>query len=118
MLRAHVYATRADAEHAIAAIDAARNPDGTEELTLPDGTRERRPAKTWAIPIELEDGRFAVAYKSARLAALADREVTVRGERVRVPRERDVVDLETEEQPDGRVIVRERRVREGGTRVR
>lgn len=60
MLKVYVYASRAVAERAIAAIDAARHPDGIEELTLPDGTRERRPAKTWAHPIELGDGRFAV----------------------------------------------------------
>lgn len=109
MLRAHVYATRAGAERAVAVIDTARSPDGTEEVTLPDGTRERRPAKTWALPIELDDGRCAVPWKGERLTALSGREVTVRGERVRVPRADDVVELETEEQPDGRVVVREKR---------
>lgn len=59
-MRVHIYATRELAQNAIAAIDAARNPDGTEEVTLPDGTRERRAAKAWAFPIELEDGRWAV----------------------------------------------------------
>lgn len=105
MLRARIYATREDAERAISAIDAARHPDGMEEVRLPDGTTERRPAKTWALPIELEDGRFAVPWKE-RLSAIEGREVTVRGERVRVPRAQDVVDLKTEEQPDGRVVVR------------
>lgn len=32
----------------------------------------------------------------------------VRGERLRLPRAQDVLDLETEEQPDGRVVVREK----------
>lgn len=57
----YIYLTRDEAELAIAAIDAARHPDGTEEVTLPDGTRERRTAKTWTFPVELEDGRWAVA---------------------------------------------------------
>lgn len=108
MLKAHVYASRAFAERAIAAIDAARHPDGTEELTLPDGTRERRPAKTWAHPIELEDGRFAVPVSLRQLAAIEGREVTVRGERLHVPSAQDVVEIEAEEQPDGRVVLRER----------
>lgn len=114
MLRAHVYASRAAAERAIAAIDAARHPDGTEVVTLPDGTRERRPAKTWALPVELEDGRFAVPYEAQRLGPLADREVTVGGRRTRVPRAEEAVDLDTEELPDGRVVAREKPAAGGG----
>lgn len=56
----HIYATRELAQGAIDTIDAARNPDGTEDVTLSNGSIETRPAKTWAHPIELEDGRFAV----------------------------------------------------------
>ena len=142
MLRAHIYAARAAAERAIDAIDAAHHPDGTEqvtvlpgarslrdpavrarcvEITLPDGTqrlgyRERRPAKTWAEPIELEDGRHAVPYREDRLAVLADREVTVGGQRLRVPRPDEAIDLEvaTDEngdpitREDGSVVLRER----------
>jgi len=115
MLKASIYATREDAERAISAIDAGRHPDGVEEVTLPDGTTERRPAKTWALPIELEDGRCAVPWKEC-LSALAGREVTVQGRRVAVPRAEHVVELEREE-VDGRTVVRDRR-REGGNRVR
>ena len=118
MLRAHIYAVRAVAERAIAAIDAARHPDGTEELTLPDGTRERRPAKTWALPIALEDGRFAVPYEAQRLGPLADREMTVGGQRVRVRRADEAVDIETEEIPDGRFVVREKPAAGGGGATR
>jgi hypothetical protein len=107
LMKSHIYAARKAAERAIAAIDAARNPDGTEEVTLPDGTREIRPAKTWAFPLELEDGRWAVTWEDRRLGPIAEREVTVgNGQRVRVPRAEDVEELEIEEQPDGRVIVR------------
>ena len=144
-MKAHIYATEAEARRAIAAIDAARHPDGTEsvticpsartlardpelrarcvEITLPDGTkrlgyRETRAAKTWAHPIELEDGRFAVPYDPRRLAGLSDREVTVRGERVRVPRAQDVSEIEvaTDEKgdpvtrEDGTLVLRERRL--------
>lgn len=59
-MRVRIYATQGLAQAAIDAIDAARNPSGTEEVTLPSGAIETRPAKTWAHPIELEDARFAV----------------------------------------------------------
>lgn len=116
MLKARIYATREDAERAISAIDAGRHPDGVEEVTLPDGTTERRPAKTWALPIELEDGRCAVPWKEC-LSALAGREVTVRGERLRVPRAQDVSEIEIATD-DGEPIVRDGRpvLREKGLR--
>ena len=63
-MRATIYATRAEAEKAITAIDAARAPDGTEERVRyvrgREVSRERVPAKPWAEPIELDDGRFAL----------------------------------------------------------
>ena len=131
MLRAHIYAARAAAERAIAASDAARHPDGTEvvtvlpglrslrdpdvrarcvEITLPDGTkrlgyRERRPAKTWSHPIELEDGRCAVPWKE-RLSAIEGREVTVDGRRVRIPREDEATQIEPVELEKGKVVWR------------
>lgn len=135
-MKAAIFATRQIAERALEAIDAARHPDGTEEvIVVPSardhradpalrercewidtpaagrvfGYRERRPAKRWADPIDLEDGRCAVPWREDRLAAIEGREVTVRGERVRAPRAQDVVELETEEQPDGHVVVREKR---------
>ena len=96
-------------------------PPTAQFATLPDGTqrlgyRERRPAKTWAEPIELEDGRHAVPYREDRLAVLADREVTVGGQRLRVPRPDEAIDLEvaTDEngdpitREDGSVVLRER----------
>ena len=144
MLKAHVYASEALARRAIAAIDAARHPDGTEEvtvlpgaralrdpavrarcveITLPDGTkrlgyRETRAAKTWAEPIELEDGRCAVPWREDRLAAIEGREVTVRGERLRVPRVQDMSEIEiaTDDagdpvtREDGTLVLRERRL--------
>lgn len=118
MLRAHIYADRAAAERAIAAINAARHPDGTEVVTLPDGTRERRPAKTWAHPVELDDGWWAVAYEERRLAAIEGREVTVRGERLRVPTAQGVSEIEiaTDDagdpvtREDGTLVLRERRL--------
>lgn len=105
MLTAHVYPTHLDAERAIAAIDAARNPDGTEEVTLPDGTRTRRLAKVWSRPIELEDGRFAVTW-SARLAEFSGQEVEVDGELFTIPDGADAVELETVEIEEGVFVVR------------
>ena len=133
MLKAHIYASEALARRAIAAIDAVRHPDGTEqitvlpgvrdlrdpevrarcvEITLPDGTvrlgyRERRPAKTWAEPIELEDGRCAVPWREDRLASIEGREVTVDGQRVRVPLAQDVSEIEIAADERGEPIVRE-----------
>lgn len=143
MIKAVIYSTRQIAERAIEAIDVARHPDGTEELivvpsardhradpTLRErcewidtraagrvfGYQEIRAAKTWAEPIDLEDGRCAVEWREDRLASLAGREVTVRGERVRVPRAQDVSEIEiaTDEKGDpivrdGRPVLRERR---------
>jgi hypothetical protein len=136
VIRAAIYADRAAAEKAVAAIDAARHPDGTEEVivvpsarahhadpTLRErcewidtpaagrvfGYRERRGAKTWAEPIDLDDGRCAVPWREDRLAALEGREVTVRGERVRVPRAQDVSEIEIATDDDGEPIVRDGR---------
>ena len=135
MIKAAIYADRAAAEKTIAAIDAARHPDGTElvtvlpglrslrdpavrarcaEITLPDGTtrlgyRERRPAKRWADPIDLDDGRCAVPWREDRLEAIEGREVTVRGERLRVPRAQDVSEIEIATDSDGEPIVRDGR---------
>lgn len=109
MLKAYVLRTRVLADRVVAAIDNARNPDGTEEVRLPNGSRERRPATTWAIPTELDDGQFFVPYEERRLGSIAGREVTVRGERIRVPTLADVVDVEIVEQPDGSIVKRERR---------
>ena len=131
MLKAHIYATDTEARRAIRAIDEARHPDGTEwitvlpgaralrdpelrarcvEITLPDGTkrlgyRERRPAKTWSHPIELEDGRCAMPWKE-RLSAIEGREVTVDGRRVRIPREDEATQLEPVELENGKVVWR------------
>ncbi|MCB9620441.1 MAG: hypothetical protein H6724_13470 [Sandaracinus sp.] len=74
---------------------------------------EQRPAKRWSELVELEDGRFAVPASPRKLTAIGGREVTVGGQRVRVPRAAEAVDLEAEEQPDGRVVVREKRVTGG-----
>ncbi len=135
-MKAAIFATRQAAQRAIDAIDAARHPDGTEELivvpsardhradpTLRErcewidtpaagrvfGYRERRAAKRWADPIDLEDGRCAVPWREDRLAAIAGREVTVRGERLRVPRAQDVSEIEIATDDGGEPIVRDGR---------
>ena len=110
-MRATIYATRAEAEKAITAIDAARAPDGTEERVRyvrgREVSRERVPAKPWAEPIELDDGRFAVPVSPRKLAAIEGREVMVRGERLRVPRAQDVSEIEIAADERGEPIVRE-----------
>lgn len=133
MLKAHLYATEALARRAIAAIDTARHPDGTEqvticpsaralardpelrarcvEITLPDGTtrlgyRERRPAKTWAEPLEMQNGDWGVPYEARRLAAFADVEVVVDGVTVRIPRENGSTTLKPVELPNGSTVWR------------
>lgn len=142
MIKAAIYADRSSAQKAISAIDAARHPDGTEDVivvpsardhradpTLRErcewidtpavgrvfGYRERRPAKRWADPIDLDDGRYAVPWREDRLASIAGREVTVRGELLRVPSAQDVREVEiatdAEGEPimrDGRPVLRER----------
>ena len=121
-MKAIVCATRDDADRVVAAIDAARCPDGTEEAVRyvrgREVARERRPAKRWAEPVELEDGRVAVPWKDERLDAIAGREVTVRGERLRVPRVQDMSEIEiaTDDagdpvtREDGTLVLRERRL--------
>lgn len=128
-MRAHTYATEAEARRAIAAIDAARCPDGTEERVRyvrgREVSRERVPAKPWAEPIELDDGRFAVPVSPRKLTTIEGREVTVRGERVRVPRAQDVSEIEVATDDngdpvtrDGRPVLREKRAGGGVGRVR
>lgn len=78
-MNAWTYPTAREALDAIAAIDAARG--ATEELRLPTGEIVTRPRKTWALPIPLKDGTFAVPHKPI-LDAVAGRAVTVRGTRV------------------------------------
>lgn len=115
MTRGFIYPTRLLAERTIDALTEAHAPSGVETVRVVSRGRvvseETRPAKRWAEPVELEDGRFAVPVSPRKLAGIADREVTVGGQRVRVPRADEAVDLETEELPDGHVIVRERRER-------
>lgn len=129
-MRAFIYPTRAGAERAIDALTEAHAPGGVETVRVVSRGRvfseEQRPAKPWAEPVELEDGRFAVTVSPRKLAAIAGREVTVGGERVRVPHGQDVSEIEiaTDEKGDplvrdGRSVLREkRRVGEGGIRVR
>ena len=61
MLIGWVNATEARARDLIAAIDAELGP--TEVVRIPDGTLETRPRKTWARPIALVDGTWAVAFE-------------------------------------------------------
>lgn len=70
------------AQRVIDAIDAELGP--TEELRLPDGATVTRPRKTWAVPIELRDGRYAVPHKP-RLGAIEGRSRDVRGIATRIP---------------------------------
>ena len=121
-MRATIYNTREEAEKAISAIDAGRAPDGTEERVRyvrgREVSRERVPTKPWSEPVELDDRRFAVPVSPRKLAAIEGREVTVRGEQLRVPRVQDVSDIEiaTDEKgdpvtrEDGTLMLRERRL--------
>lgn len=125
MNRALIFATRAAAERAIDALTEAHAPGGVETVRVISRGRvvseEQRPAKPWAEPIELDDGRFGVPISPRKLATIAGREVTVRGERVRVPRAQDVSEIEIatgdDGEPivrDGRPVLRERREAGGG----
>lgn len=78
-MNAWTYPTAREALVAITAIDAALGE--TEELRLPTGKVVTRPRKTWAAPIALKDGTFAVPRKPI-LDAVAGRAVTVGGTRV------------------------------------
>lgn len=121
MNRALVYPTRAAAERAIDALTEAHAPGGVETVRVVSRgvvvSEEQRPAKRWAEPVELDDGRFAVTVSPRKIAMIAGREVTVRGERVRVPRAQDVSEIEIATD-DGEPIVRDGRpvLREKGLR--
>lgn len=112
-MRATIYTTREEAEKAISAIDAARAPDGTEERVRyvrgREVSRERVPAKPWAEPVELDDGRWAVPVSPRKLAAIEGVEVTVRGEQLRVPRVQDVSEIEIVTYEKGEPLVRDGR---------
>lgn len=130
MTRAIVYPNRAAAERAIDALTEAHAPGGVETVRVVSRGRvvseEQRPAKPWSEPIELDDGRFAVPVSPRKLTTIAGREVTVRGERVRVPRAQDVSEVEIttddEGEPvtreDGRPVLREKRREAPATPVR
>ena len=60
-----VFPTREEAERAIAEIDAALG--DTEVVRTPGGNLVEVPRRTWAIPIPLKDGTWAVPHK-ARIA--------------------------------------------------
>lgn len=86
-MRVIVLDTEADARRLIRAIDAIRG--ATETLTVIDrgrvvGTRSA-PAKTWAEPVPLRDGRWAVPCSLRRWAAFAGRQRTIDGVVTRVP---------------------------------
>lgn len=59
-----IYSSAEEAAAAIALVDAARHPDGTEPVRVA-GEVVTRPAKTWAVPVELLDGRYAVTWHEA-----------------------------------------------------
>lgn len=112
MKRALIFATRAAAERAIDALTEAHAPGGVETIRVISGgvvvSEEVRPAKRWAEPIELEDGRFAVPVSPRKLSAIEGREVTVRGELLLVPRARDVSEIEIVTDDEGEPIVRDK----------
>lgn len=85
-----VFATEAEAQKAIDAIDAARAPSGTERLRGTDGIEYDAPVKPWAVPVALKDGTFGVPWKE-RLRAVEGEVVDVKGEAVAVIREADCV---------------------------
>lgn len=98
-MRAAIYATAAEAQDAIDAIDKARGP--TETVRLPDGTLETRPTKTWARPVQLRDGRFAVPLEE-RVEALGGRTERVEDRDVTIPRLRDAVVVRDGDREDTR----------------
>ena len=95
-MQAWTYASREEAQLVIDAITLAQG--ATETLTL-DGVRFEHVRKTWAHPIELADGEWAVPHK-ARLDAIGGLDVVVRGEKVRVKPEsarREIEDAQRRE---------------------
>ena len=96
-----IFATEAEAQKAIDAIDAARAPSGTERLRGPDGVEYDAPVKPWAVPVALKDGTFGVPWK-ARLRPIEGAVVDVKGEAVEVIREADCV---TKTEADREVVV-------------
>jgi hypothetical protein len=95
-MQAWTYATQAEARLVIDAITLAQG--ATETLTL-DGVSFTAPRKTWAYPIELLDGTWAVPHKK-RLDAIGGIDVVVRGEKVRVKPEaaqREIEDAQRRE---------------------
>lgn len=96
---AWIYATEAEARRAIAAIDGALG--STEVVRLPDGRAETRPRKTWAHPVPLRDGTWAVPYKP-RLASVTDRTVRVDGTNERVKRADETIAIASDDREDTR----------------
>jgi hypothetical protein len=111
----YIAATEAEARRLIRAIDAVRVPDGTERVDIVEGGRivrsETRPARPWAEPIPLRDGRYAVPMPDRKAAdVLRDlpptREVDVRERpdaasvRVRVPTLQERVVVRDEDRAD------------------
>lgn len=96
-MRAHVYASEQQAQRVIDAIDAARGP--TELVRLPDGSLEERPTLTWAHPVPLTGGRWAVPVEE-RVRALGGREVGQGAARVRIPEHAEAVEVGDEERAE------------------
>lgn len=98
-VRGYLCATVDIARATIRAIDAARHPDGTEEVRLPNGSLERRAAKRWSLALGLADGTYLVPYKKAHIEPIAGRVVDVGSVPVRIPLETETV-TRTEDQRD------------------
>lgn len=83
-ISAWVYATQDEAQLVIDAITQAQ---GATEILTPSSVSFKAPRKTWAHPIELSDGTWAVPY-GRRLDVIAGLDVVVKGQSVRVLPER------------------------------
>lgn len=98
-VRGYLCATVEVARSTIRAIDVARHPDGNEQVRLPTGALEIRPAKRWSRAMGLLDGTYLVPYKRAQIGPHAGSIVSVDSVPVRIPLEAETV-TRTEAQRD------------------
>lgn len=88
------FPTRASAQLVIDAIDAQRPPTETLERRLGGRVVEtvEVPRKTWALPVELDDGTWGVPFPARKVQpGWEGRVVSVRGIPTRIPTQAEVV---------------------------